>query len=385
MVKKLTALELLAHERYRGAYLTPAGERVALEVIRHHRLLELYLAETLGLHVDDVHDEADRLEHVISEELEARIDRALGFPTHDPHGDPIPDANLRWPAARRRSAAEEVALERLEQLLAAERPRGLVAAVLLRDDDLVLERRVRSLEAVLELEALPEVVVLPRRVALAVLRVDDPADGPHGAGPALDPDQHALERADIVPPFDDPLCEAPRPGLGFHASTIQSPRGPEETHWRGVFSFLQSRSQIEERLAQYVIREHKRGRPLAEILEDSYVKNRCTPEQIERLLDRPGADPRARQRPDRPKRAQIAREQLVELAARRPAARASSTTRAAAARSHAARPFDLKTTMSSSLDAALHLAGDHLVQLVHLEPVEDAARDRLDQVARLDL
>jgi len=99
MVKKLAALELVEHEPYRGATLTPAGERVALEVIRHHRLLELYLAETLGLHVDDVHDEADRLEHVISEELEARIDRALGFPTHDPHGDPIPDANLQWPAA----------------------------------------------------------------------------------------------------------------------------------------------------------------------------------------------------------------------------------------------------------------------------------------------
>jgi DtxR family Mn-dependent transcriptional regulator len=97
MVKKLAALDLLAHERYRGATLTPAGERVALEVIRHHRLLELYLAETLGLHVDDVHAEADRLEHVISEELEARIDRALGYPTPDPHGDPIPDANLRWP------------------------------------------------------------------------------------------------------------------------------------------------------------------------------------------------------------------------------------------------------------------------------------------------
>jgi DtxR family Mn-dependent transcriptional regulator len=97
MVKKLTALELLEHEKYRGARLTPSGERVALEVIRHHRLLELYLAETLGLHVDDVHDEADRLEHVISEELEARIDKALGFPTHDPHGDPIPDANLNWP------------------------------------------------------------------------------------------------------------------------------------------------------------------------------------------------------------------------------------------------------------------------------------------------
>src|SRR5438552_4725352 len=104
MVKKLAALELIDHEPYRGAHLTGAGERVALEVIRHHRLLELYLAQTLGLHVDDVHDEADRLEHVISEELEARIDSALGFPTHDPHGDPIPDANLRWPGDRRRAA-----------------------------------------------------------------------------------------------------------------------------------------------------------------------------------------------------------------------------------------------------------------------------------------
>ncbi len=104
MVKKLAALGLLEHEPYRGARLSEAGERVAVEVIRHHRLLELYLAQTLGVHVDDVHDEADRLEHVISEELEARIDSALGFPTHDPHGDPIPDANLRWPGDRKRAA-----------------------------------------------------------------------------------------------------------------------------------------------------------------------------------------------------------------------------------------------------------------------------------------
>jgi DtxR family Mn-dependent transcriptional regulator len=97
MVKKLAALRLAEHAPYAGVTLTPAGERVALEVIRHHRLLELYLAETLGVHVDDVHDEADRLEHAISEELEERIDEALGFPTHDPHGDPIPDANLEWP------------------------------------------------------------------------------------------------------------------------------------------------------------------------------------------------------------------------------------------------------------------------------------------------
>ena len=100
MLKKLAALGLLEHQPYRGVRLTPAGEQVALEVIRHHRLLELYLAETLGVHVDDVHDEADRLEHHLSEELEARIDEALGFPTHDPHGDPIPDKNLEWPASQ---------------------------------------------------------------------------------------------------------------------------------------------------------------------------------------------------------------------------------------------------------------------------------------------
>jgi len=103
MVKKLAALGLAEHAPYRGVSLTPAGERVALEVIRHHRLLELYLAETLGVDVEDVHEEADRLEHALSEELEARIDRALGYPTHDPHGDPIPDANLEWPHAASRS------------------------------------------------------------------------------------------------------------------------------------------------------------------------------------------------------------------------------------------------------------------------------------------
>jgi DtxR family transcriptional regulator, Mn-dependent transcriptional regulator len=100
MVKKLAALELVADRKpYRSVALTSAGERIAVEVIRHHRLLELYLAETLGVAVEDVHDEADRLEHVLSEELEARIDRALGYPTHDPHGEAIPDARLEWPAS----------------------------------------------------------------------------------------------------------------------------------------------------------------------------------------------------------------------------------------------------------------------------------------------
>jgi DtxR family Mn-dependent transcriptional regulator len=94
MLKRLAALELVEHARYRGVALTDTGRRVALEIVRHHRLLEQYLAETLGLGIDAVHAEADRLEHVISEELEARIDEQLGYPTHDPHGDPIPDAGL---------------------------------------------------------------------------------------------------------------------------------------------------------------------------------------------------------------------------------------------------------------------------------------------------
>src|SRR5438477_1936882 len=106
MLKKLAALGLLEHERYRGVQLTGAGEKAAIEVIRHHRLLEKYLSESLGMPLDAVHDEADRLEHALSEELEARIDRSLGFPTHDPHGDPIPDAKLTLRPSKLRPLAE---------------------------------------------------------------------------------------------------------------------------------------------------------------------------------------------------------------------------------------------------------------------------------------
>jgi len=92
MVKRLAEINLVDHTPYRGVGLTTSGEKAALEVLRHHRLLELYLAEALGYSWDEVHDEADRMEHTISEEFEARIDRALGYPTTDPHGDPIPTA-----------------------------------------------------------------------------------------------------------------------------------------------------------------------------------------------------------------------------------------------------------------------------------------------------
>ncbi|UUY03049.1 metal-dependent transcriptional regulator [Svornostia abyssi] len=94
MVRKMTELGLATHEPYHGVSLTADGSRLALEVLRHHRLLELYLAEHLGVPWDRVHEEAEALEHVISEDLEARIAAKLGDPTHDPHGDPIPSADL---------------------------------------------------------------------------------------------------------------------------------------------------------------------------------------------------------------------------------------------------------------------------------------------------
>jgi DtxR family Mn-dependent transcriptional regulator len=106
MVKKLASLGLADHRPYRGVRLTRAGERCALEVLRHHRLLELYLTQTLELSLDAVHAEADRLEHALSEALESRIDEALGSPTEDPHGDPIPDTRLRLVHSKTRALTE---------------------------------------------------------------------------------------------------------------------------------------------------------------------------------------------------------------------------------------------------------------------------------------
>ena len=95
MLKKLDGLGLVEHKPYHGVVLTLEGEKIALEVLRHHRLLELYLAQSLGMPWDKVHDEAEVLEHYISEDLEALIAAHLGNPTHDPHGDPIPTPDLR--------------------------------------------------------------------------------------------------------------------------------------------------------------------------------------------------------------------------------------------------------------------------------------------------
>lgn len=108
MVRRLQALKLVRYARPKGLSLTPSGEKIALEVIRHHRLLELYLTEALGYSWDEVHDEAEKLEHVISEHFEEKIEKLLGYPTHDPHGAPIPtrDGDVE--------ASKIIALSRLE-------------------------------------------------------------------------------------------------------------------------------------------------------------------------------------------------------------------------------------------------------------------------------
>lgn len=90
MMKKLSKDGLVRYERYRGTRLTPSGRRAALRIVRRHRLWEMFLVEMLGYSWDRIHDEADRLEHVTSEELERKLDAALGYPSLDPHGDPIP-------------------------------------------------------------------------------------------------------------------------------------------------------------------------------------------------------------------------------------------------------------------------------------------------------
>jgi DtxR family Mn-dependent transcriptional regulator len=165
MLKKLAALGLAEHAPYRGVELSEAGTKIALEVIRHHRLLEQYLAETLGLGIDAVHAEADRLEHVISEELEARIDEQLGYPTHDPHGDPIPDAGLN---------VDRTALRSLE-------------AVELGEEATVL--RIPDGDAGL-LRYLAELTLLPGRKV--TLRRSEPFGGPLTVD--VDGSEHAISR-----------------------------------------------------------------------------------------------------------------------------------------------------------------------------------------------
>jgi DtxR family Mn-dependent transcriptional regulator len=154
MMKRLARLRLVRHTPYRGVELTEAGEKVALEVIRHHRLLELYLSRHLGVSLDRVHDEADRLEHVISEDLEERIAASLGQPGLDPHGDPIP--------GRDGSVAATTA-----QVLTAARPgqRGLIVRVSDRDDKVVRDLAASGLLPGVVLEV---VTATPRHIEVRI-------------------------------------------------------------------------------------------------------------------------------------------------------------------------------------------------------------------------
>lgn len=118
MLRRLDELGLATHRPYRGVRLTKRGARQAVEMIRHHRLLELYLAEVVGMPWDKVHAEADALEHHISEDLESRLDELLGYPTEDPHGHPIPTAGLEldedaFPTLARVDAGERCVIRRV--------------------------------------------------------------------------------------------------------------------------------------------------------------------------------------------------------------------------------------------------------------------------------
>jgi hypothetical protein len=237
--------------------------------------------------VDAVHGEADTLEHVLSEELEERIDRAFALPTHDPHGDPVPNRTSSGPG--RLAAAEEPALERPEQLFAGEVGYGLAVPVLLGDALVVVQAAVRCLKAIGHLVALEKVVVRPRLVARAKVCVDDTPDRPDAARLALDPDCDPLFAADLVHTADGPLGEASPGGVRAHetkGNTIAAMSRLADL-FRQSFSFLSARGSRDERIAAYVIREHELGRSLDEILRDRYVQNRLTPQEQNRLLDRP--------------------------------------------------------------------------------------------------
>ncbi|UQN08065.1 metal-dependent transcriptional regulator [Deinococcus sp. QL22] len=120
MLKRLSELQLVAYQAYKGVQLTESGESIALEILRHHRIIEAFLHHALGVPLEELHEEADRLEHHISEALEARLFAALGAPTHDPHGDPIPSLIGVMPREATRSlvsvrAGEMVRVGRLSQ------------------------------------------------------------------------------------------------------------------------------------------------------------------------------------------------------------------------------------------------------------------------------
>ncbi len=142
--KRLRAMGLIEYERYRGVRLTPPGVRLALEMVRHHRLIESFLVEFLGYDWNAVHEEADRLEHAISEELESRIAARVSDPTIDPHGDPIPGESLQAVRQHARPLSEAEAGVALEVARVSDRDPDILAY--LGDIGLVPGTRIRVLE-----------------------------------------------------------------------------------------------------------------------------------------------------------------------------------------------------------------------------------------------
>ncbi|HUG14382.1 MAG TPA: metal-dependent transcriptional regulator [Thermomicrobiales bacterium] len=179
MIKRLADLNLVKHERYRSVTLTASGRKAALEVVRHHRLLELYLAEALGYSWDEVHAEAERLEHTISEAFEDRIDAVLGYPTIDPHGDPIPS---------RSGAVSEISDDRLSSLDVGE------SATISRVADTDAEK-LRYLGAI-GLYPDTEVVVIERMPFEGPLKVRV-GDTEHYVGPELARSVHVLRSSRV--------------------------------------------------------------------------------------------------------------------------------------------------------------------------------------------
>jgi DtxR family Mn-dependent transcriptional regulator len=179
MLQRLAKLNLVDYEKHYGVTLTDSGEKIALEVIRHHRLLELYLSEALGFGWDEVHEQADLLEHVISEKLEERIATVLGNPTFDPHGDPIPtkDGTIVHQETRLLSAispGEKVLISRIPDDGNSKRLRYL-AELGLRPGTEVLVTAVAPFDGPITLEIENSSQVIGFTIAQCVLVTDLPA------------------------------------------------------------------------------------------------------------------------------------------------------------------------------------------------------------------
>jgi hypothetical protein len=164
----------------------------------------------------------------------------------------------------------------------------VAAPVALRDRQIVLERGIRLLECVLELEPFEDVVLGARQLAVTLLGIHDPADRPDGAGLPLDPKDDVLFVSGVIEPSEHPLRESTAVGRIWHrldyTIDLMAKLG---SFLRNPFSFFFTTTSMEEQVIAYLTREHARGRRASEILQDRYIQNRLTPQQQARLLDRP--------------------------------------------------------------------------------------------------